>query len=198
MNRYQSANSTLSFAVLAASVAGMSKWISDNPSAEDPLRLFYGHLSTLALWIFIIALKIKIWIDDHHHFGEAVQEKLPIRIFGFVLAVFSMIFFGLAGYQISAPRDSAELLFVAILISTAWIAVHLVEITVDKVRRMTEVKTSLMREKWVFINVVYCLLLAGFIGWFMPIVPPENLLCILLMFVVLVFDWATSRQTQPP
>jgi hypothetical protein len=40
MNRYQSANSTLSFAVLAASVAGISKWTDGDLWDHSP-RLSY-------------------------------------------------------------------------------------------------------------------------------------------------------------
>lgn len=196
MNRYQGANSALSFIVLAASAAGLSKWITNNSPAGAPVHLFFDHLPLVGLWAFIVSLKIKMWIDDHRHFGEAVQEKLPIRIFGFLLGAFSMIFFALAGYQISDPTSSAELLVIGILISIAWLAVHLIEITMDKKRRISEVATSLMREKWIFINVVYCLLLGGFIGWFTLLLPSGSGIFIVVLFAVLAFDWMTSRQTQ--
>ena len=107
MNRYQSANSTLSFAVLAACVVGVNKWVSDNPRV-DPVKLFLGHPQIVCLFAFIILLKVKIWNDDHHHFGEAVTETISIRIFGFVLAILSMAFFALAGYQISNPQSLSE------------------------------------------------------------------------------------------
>jgi hypothetical protein len=195
MNLYQGANSTLSFAVVGACVAGLNNWLSDTSNVGDPIVLFRDHVPLLGLWGFIIALKIKFWLDDHHHFGEAVQEKLPIRIVGFILAVFSMIFLGLAGYQIRNPIYSAELIVVSILISTAWVIVHLFEITLDKERRVTEVYVSLMREKWALINIIYCLILAAFIGWFKPAMDPGNGIAVVALFVVLLFDWVTSRQT---
>ncbi|HEX4293448.1 MAG TPA: hypothetical protein VHZ29_04885 [Rhizomicrobium sp.] len=129
MNKFQAANSTLTFAVIAACGGGMSKWISDNPTV-DVMELFRSHTAILLLWMFIILLKVKFWIDDNRYFGEDAQEKLGIRIFAFALAAFSMIFSSLAGLQIEMPNRSAELEIIGILISTAWIAVHLIEIKI--------------------------------------------------------------------
>jgi len=51
-----------------------------------------------------------------------------------------------------------------------------------------------MRENWVTINVLYCLLLGAFIGWFATAIGAQGVLVTCILFAVLAFDWLTARQ----
>jgi hypothetical protein len=55
--------------------------------------------------------------------------------------------------------------------------------------------SSLLREKWVFVNALYCLLLAAFMGWFQPAIAPQSAIVATILLGVLMLDWLTSRQT---
>jgi hypothetical protein len=195
MNFYQSANLGLLAAVVAGVVAGLVALF--NASSGDAIQIIAEHRVPLGLLLFILMLRIKMAVDDHYHFGEEVQMKSGIRIAGFVLAVLTALSLAVAASQIIKPVNSAELTFVGILIATAWIGIHLLEITMDNKRRNTEVVISLMREKWLVINVIYCLLLAAFIGWFPSILPAGNAASLYLLYGTLAFDWVTSRQPKP-
>src|SRR5580704_5982529 len=188
MNFFQSANLALSAAVIAGIIGGLTGFFNAHSVDGDSIHIMTKNGVALGLLMFILLLRLKMTLDDHKHFGEQVQLQLGIRIFGFVLAVLTVLFLAVAAYQIVNPVNSAELVFVAILVSTAWIAVHLLEITMDSTRRHKEAFIAVMREKWILINVIYCLLLAAFIGWFPAIVSAESAIPLSLMYVVLVFD----------
>lgn len=81
---------------------------------------------------------------------------------------------------------------ISMAISTAWIAVHLIELIVDK-RRAQEIATALMREKWVLFNVAYILTLGVFIGWIASVVAPRTIGSLFALFAFFVFDYVTSR-----
>lgn len=197
MNLYQAANLGLSATVIAGVVGGLTGLFGAHAADGDAIHIVAANGVTLGLLLFILLLRLKMTLDDHKHFGEAVQLKLGIRIVGFVLAVLTALFLAVAAYQIAEPVNSAELAIIAILISTAWIAVHLIEISLDKKRRNAEAFIAVMREKWVLINVFYCLFLAAFIGWFPAIVPAQHAAPVYLMYLLLAFDWLTSRQLRP-
>jgi hypothetical protein len=132
-------------------------------------------------------------LDDHKHFAEPQQDKSASRYVGFLLAVVSWVFWGLAAYLVSSTVRSSELMAVSILVSTLWIAVHLIEILIDKERRNAEAFTSVMREKWVIVNVLYILLLIAHVGVFCPVVQPGAKAPLVLLLALLFFDVLTSR-----
>lgn len=193
MNRWQGANSALTFAVIGACVTGLSRYIQGQ-TATDPISLLVANWSLFSLWLFIVLLKIKFWLDDHSHFGEPAQDKKNLRIVGFVLAALSMVAFSIAGLLIATPDSAAQWLIVAILISTAWIAVHLMELTLLKKKSSEEVVTSLLRQKWVLFNVLYCLGLLVYIGLFDPLGGSLRAVAIPTLFLLLFLDWITARQ----
>lgn len=78
-------------------------------------------------------------------------------------------------------------------ISTLWIAVHVIEILVDRERRNKEVLTSIMREKWVLVNIGYMLCLFAHIGFFAPLVAAGAPAPLYALLVLLAFDILTSR-----
>jgi hypothetical protein len=191
VNLFQAANGSATFLILSAVVAGLAKHFGD--TQEDPLDYFRGRLDVICLGLFIIVFRIKATFDDHKHFGEVHQDQTVFRYIGFVLAILSWVFWALAGYLLPSPARSSELMATSILISTSWIAVHLLEILVDKNRRGKEVLTSLVREKWVLINVGYMLCLVAFVGWFRPVVTPGKLTPLLVLLGLFLFDALTSR-----
>jgi len=81
----------------------------------------------------------------------------------------------------------------SLLISTLWVAVHVIEILVDSARRNKEVLTSVMREKWVLVNVGYMLCLVAHVGWFRPLIVPGASGPLLVLLGLLLFDIFTSR-----
>jgi len=191
MNIFQRINLTASFLVLGALIGAFSKAILN---INGPI---FSHLmqrlDILLLAGFVFVFKVKTMFDDHQHLGESQQEKGGFRHAGFLLALVSWVFWALAAYLIFSPEKAAELMLVSISVSTAWIAVHLIEVLLDKKRRAEELTVSLMREKWVIINIGYILLLGSYLGWLDPIVPKGNHTVLYALFGLLIFDYLTSR-----
>jgi len=191
MNLFQAANGAATFLILSAVVAGLAKLFADVQGS--PTSYLIDHPQIMYLGVFVVVFRIKTMLDDHKHFAEREQDKNVFRYIGFVLAILSWVFWALAAYLLPATVRSSELMATSILISTLWIAVHLVEILVDKDRRNKEILTSLMREKWVLVNVGYMLCLVGHIGWFRPVVKPAEPKALLVLLAVLLWDILTSR-----
>lgn len=191
MNLFQAANGAATFLIFSALVAGMARHFE--AAKAEPFEEIAAHREMLLLGLFIVVFRIKTLIDDHRHFAEVVQDKLMARYIGFILAAGSWIFWGFAAYLLPYTIRSAKMMGTSLLISTAWIVVHVYEIMIDRERRNKEVITSLMREKWVMINLFYMTCLVAFVGWFEPVVQPGNDLPLYLLLGMLVLDIFSSR-----
>jgi hypothetical protein len=191
MNIFQAANGAATFLILSAIVAGLAKHF-DSVSGS-PVDYLLHHLEIVYLGVFIVVFRIKTLLDDHKHFAETYQDKSAFRYIGFVLAIVSWLFWGLAGYLLPSTVRASELMAVSILVSTLWVAVHVIEILVDRERRNKEALTSVMREKWVVVNVIYMLLLVAHVGWFRPIIPSGAKTPLVVLLLLLLFDVLTSR-----
>jgi hypothetical protein len=191
MNLFQAANGAATFLILSALVAGLAKRF--NEIEDDPIKYLLAHKEIIYLGLFIVIFRIKTFLDDHRHFAELYQDKNAFRYVGFILAILSWLFWGLAAYLLNSTDRASELMATSILISTLWIAVHVIEILIDKDRRNREVLTSVMREKWVLINVGYMLCLVGYLGWFRPIIERRDPRALLALLLLLAFDVLTSR-----
>lgn len=148
--------------------------------------------SLLILSAFIVLFTLKSSLDDHKYFGEVFQDKLTSRYIGLILAFFSWIFFTIGTYFIYFPIRSAESLGISLLISTAWIAVHLYEITKDKDRRISEVTVSLVRQKWAFINCLYVIAIAAYSGWLSFMLEPYKWWLLAPLLLILLYDMCMS------
>lgn len=191
MNLFQAANGAATFLIFSALVAGLAKHLDGIEGSLDQYLL--SHPEIIYLGLFIIVFRIKTLLDDHRHFAESYQDKNIFRYVGFILAVISWIFWGLAAYLLHSPDRASELMATSILISTTWIIVHLIEILIDRKRRNKEILTSLMREKWVLVNIGYMLCLIAHIGWFRPVIMPGGSMPLLVLLGLLLFDIITSR-----
>ncbi len=191
MNIFQAINGAATFLILSAVVAGMAKHI--DTVQGDLLAHFIQNSAIVYLGLFLVVFRVKTLLDDHRHFGEIYQDKSAFRYVGFVLAILSWLFWGLAAYLLASTVRASELMATSILISTLWVAVHVIEILVDPERRNKEVFTSVMREKWVLLNMGYMLCLVAHVGWFQPLVIKGATAPLLVLLVVLLFDVLTSR-----
>lgn len=191
MNIFQAANGAATFLILSAIVAGLAKPLET--TRASPLGYLLTHLPIVYLAFFIVIFRIKTLFDDHKHFAELYQDKNNFRYVGFVLAVLSWMFWGLAAYLVAFTMRASELMALSILISTLWVAVHLLEIRFDRERRSTEVVTSILRERWVLVNVCYVILLVAHIGWFRPVIQPGATMPLLILLGLLFYDIVTSR-----
>jgi hypothetical protein len=191
MNIFQAANGAATFLILGALVPGLARHLE--AVSDSPLDYLLANPPIILLGLFIVIFRIKTLLDDHKHFGEAYQDTNAFRYAGFMLAILSWLFWGFAAYLLPSTMRSSELMAVSILISTLWVAVHVIEILVDKTRREQEAVTSLLREKWVVINVLYMLCLVGHVGWFRPVIPPGALAPLIGLLLVLLYDILTSR-----
>jgi hypothetical protein len=201
LNLFQAANGAATFLILSALVAGMAKHLESTKGSPD-LDLL-NHPNVICLGAFLVIFRIKIFLDDHRHFGEFVQDKNWYRYAGFALAVVSWFFWALAAYLLTSTERASELLATSIMILTAWIAIHVIEILrdPDPARGIREVATSLKRQDWVLFNVAYILCLVTHAGWFIPVIPPGQTWPLLLLFVPLALDMRTSdsfRDLIPP
>jgi hypothetical protein len=192
MNLFQGINSAAMFLILGAVVTGLAKRLLD--VQDSPTWYLLEHREIAYLAIFIIVFRIKTSLDDHKHFGEMHRDQNVFRYIGFVLAILSWIFWALAGYIVaSSTIRASELLAIGILISTSWVAVHLIEILVDRDRRKNEAGTSLMRQKWVLFNIGYMLCLVGYVGWYRPVIKEGTSAMLLFLLAVLLVDMLVSR-----
>jgi thiamine transporter ThiT len=191
MNLFQAANGAATFLILSALVAGLARHLDGVQGSL--LEYLIAHVAIAYLGIFIVIFRIKTLLDDHRHFAEPYQDKSVFRYVGFVLAILSWLFWGLAAYLVPSTVRSSELMATSILISTLWVAVHVIEILVDPERRNKEVVTSIMREKWVLVNVGYMLCLVAHVGWFRPLIAPADSTPLLVLLGLLIFDVLTSR-----
>ena len=126
-------------------------------------------------------------------FSEPYQEQLILRYVGIFLAIISWILFAIAAYFVFMPLRSSMLIVMAFLFSTIWVAVHIIEIMIDKARRETESIISLVREKWVILNMIYILCLGVFSGWIDPVVIKGNYWPLIILNLFLIYDIVTSR-----
>lgn len=191
MNLFQAANGAATFLILSALVAGMAKHL--DTVQGDLLEHFKQNIAIIYLGLFIVVFRIKTLLDDHRHFGESHQDQSAFRYVGFVLAILSWIFWGLAAYLLASPIRAGELMATSILISTLWVAVHVIEILVNPERRNKEIFTSVMREKWVLVNIGYMLCLVAYVGWFRPLIIQGASSPLIVLLVLLFFDALTSR-----
>jgi hypothetical protein len=192
MNLFQAANGAATFLILSAVVAGLAKRLDSENG--DPLRyLLFEHRSIIYLGFFIVVFRIKTLLDDHRHFAELNQDKTTWRYIGFVLAVISWLFWALAGYDLPNTTRAAEFMATSILVSTCWVVVHLIEILLDPARRNSQAIVSIMREKWVLLNIAYILCLVAHVGWFEPLVATGSTSPLGVLLVALLFDILTSR-----
>ena len=191
MNIFQAANGAATFLILSAIVAGLSRHLETVTGSL--IEHLLNHLEVAYLGLFLVVFRIKTLLDDHKHFAESYQDKSVFRYIGFILAIISWLFWGIAGYLLPSTVRASELMAVSLLVSTLWVAVHVIEILIDKVRRNNESLTSVMREKWVVINVLYMLLLVAHVGWFRPVVSVGAKTPLVLLLILLLFDVVTSR-----
>ena len=191
MNLFQGANSAATFLILSALVAGLAKTLG--AAQQDPFQYLFGHPEFLYLGLFILIFRVKTFLDDHRHFAEPVQDKTAFRYAGFILAIISWFFWGLAAYLLSTPEWASELMAASLLVSTMWIAVHVVEIFVDPERRNTEAFTAVIREKWVFLNCGYILCLIAYVGAFHPVIDAGDPKPLVALLALLLLDILTSR-----
>lgn len=191
MNLFQAANGAATFLILSAIVAGLARYF--DTAKKSPLQDSLDRPDIILLGLFIVIFRVKTLLDDHKHFAESYQDKSTFRYVGFLLAVLSWLLWGIAGYLLPNTTRSSELMVASIGVSTLWVAAHVIEILTDKTRRNNEVLTSVIREKWVVINILYMLLLGSHIGWFSPVVKESAIAPLALLLVLLLFDIATSR-----
>ncbi len=191
MNIFQAANAAATFLILSALVAGMAKHLDTVQGSV--FEHFLHNAPILYLGLFIVVFRVKTLLDDHRHFGELYQDKSVLRYIGFVLAILSWLFWGLSAYLLWNAVRASELMATSLLISTLWVAVHVIEILVDPARRNKEVLTSMMREKWVLVNVGYMLCLVAYVGWFRPLIDAGASAPLIVLLVLLLFDVLTSR-----
>ena len=191
MNIFQAANGAATFLILSALVGGMAKHLDTVQGSV--IEHFMQNTPILYLGLFIVVFRVKTLLDDHRHFGESYQDKSALRYVGFLLAVLSWLFWALAAYVLSSTIRASELMATSLLILTLWVAVHVIEILVDPARRNKEVLTSVMREKWVLVNVGYMLCLVAHVGWFRPLIVPGASGPLLVLLGLLLFDIFTSR-----
>lgn len=191
MNIFQAANGAATFLILGALVPGIARHLETIDGS--PVDYLLANRPIVLLGLFIVLFRIKTLLDDHKHFGEAYQDTNVFRYAGFMLAILSWIFWGLAAYLLPSTIRSSELMAVSILLSTSWVAVHVIEILVDKNRREKEAVTSLLREKWIVINVLYMLSLVGHVGWFRPVIVSGASEPLVVLLLVLAYDILTSR-----
>src|SRR3954467_15324144 len=108
MNIFQAANGAATFLILSAIVAGLAKHF-DSVSGS-PVDYLLHHLEIVYLGVFIVVFRIKTLLDDHKHFAETYQDKSAFRYIGFVLAIVSWLFWGLAGYLLPSTVRASELM----------------------------------------------------------------------------------------
>ena len=177
--------------ILSALVAGLARHFEG--VSGSLIQYLLDHLEIVYLGLFMVVFRIKTLLDDHKHFAEPPQDQSVFRYVGFVLAIISWLFWGLAAYLLPSAIRASELMAVSILISTLWVVVHVIEILVDKDRRNKEVLTSLMREKWVLLNVGYMLCFVAYVGWFRPVIEAGSSVALLVLLGLLLLDMVTSR-----
>ncbi len=191
MNLFQAANGAATFLILSALVASLAKNLDSFQGSllEYPIT----HITIVYLGLFIVIFRIKTFLDDHRHFAEPYQDKTNLRYVGFVLAILSWLLWGIAAYLLPSTLRASELMATSIMISTLWVVVHVFEIFFDSERRRKEGVISLIRHRWVFINVGYMLCLVAYVGWFRPVVDPGASAPLLVLLGLLLYDVFTSR-----
>ncbi len=191
MNIFQRLNAGATFCIISSLIAGLVVSLSGN--SESVIKFFWDNREISLVCIFILFFRIKLQFDDHKHFGESSQGKNKYRWWGLFIAFLSWIFMALAGYFVHTPEKASELLFLSILISTAWIGVHLLEISKDPEKKVKDEAIAVMREKWVILNVVYMFCLVSYLGFLSPVIIPKSVYFLVAIVVFLVFDIITAR-----
>lgn len=189
MNMFQRVNLTASFLVIAALVGAFAQALHESKGKFDPM----ANINVILLGVFIFLFKVKTMLDDHQHFGEPHMNKDGFRHAGFLLALLSWFFWGLAAWSVVQPTTSAQLMIFSVGISTMWVGVHVIEILMDTARRSTEAAIAVMREKWVILNVIYMLILAAFLGMLAPKFEALQPGWLIALLVVFAFDYITSK-----
>lgn len=192
MNLFQRVNIAASLAVVAAAGVAYATAIAGSTQNQSLVTFLTGQAHPILLTVFVLLFKIKTMLDDHQHFGEPRQQRGGYRHVGFLFAIFSWFFWILAAYFLFAPLRAAELMIFSIAISTAWIAVHIIELINEK-KRGAELAVALMREKWVLFNVGYILCLGVFLGWIEPVVNASSYWPLVALLVLLATDYLSSK-----
>ncbi|MET1257188.1 hypothetical protein [Aliikangiella maris] len=178
-NFFQRINVAATFLIVAALVKGIVDGLKGYADSNSVLKYFSANLDISILAVFVLFFKIKMMIDDHHHFSEENQGTSGYRWAGFFLAFVVWVFIALSGYFIHNAIRSAELLSLSLLLSIGWIAIHLKEIT-KKTPVSTDAVIAQIRQKWVLLNVAYIVCLVSYIGWLEPIVKSGEIILLWL------------------
>lgn len=190
MNFFQAANGGATLFILGAVATGIARHLE--VEADSPDHFLRLHPAIILLGLFIVVFRIKTSLDDHKHFGEEHQDQNLFRYAGFILAILSWLFWGIAAYLLYYTERSSEMMATSILISTMWILVHVIEMLSDPKRRKKEILTSLMRQKWALTNILYALCLVAHSGWFTPWLRVGSARPLWILLVLLMYDIVTS------
>jgi len=191
-NFFQRINIASTFLIVAALIKGIVDGLEAYTDTDSALSYFYTHLDLTIIAVFILFFRVKMMIDDHHHFGEENQSSNGYRWAGFFLAFVVWVFMALSGYFIHNTIRSAELLSVSLILSIGWITIHLKEIS-TKTPITTDVIISAIRQKWLLLNVAYIVCLVSYMGWFEPIVKSGEIIFLWVMLAFLFFDLLTTK-----
>ena len=191
MNLFQAANGAAAFLIFSSLVSGLAHRLSSVKG--NPVCYLRGHHDLLLLGLFITIFRIKTLLDDHQYFGERRQDKILWRYLAFIVAIMSWLFWAMSAYLLSSTDKSAELMVVAIAISSFWIVLHLIEIWTNKERRAEGQWKEVLRVNWLLFNGGYALCLLGYCGLFQPVVAFESIWALIVLLVLLTFDMLTCQ-----
>src|SRR5207237_9358933 len=117
MKLFQGINVATSLAVVGAVGTSIFRAVSELKPEESLLTAARHHVNPLLLALFILLFKVKTMLDDHQHFGEERQKKGGFRHIGFLFALFSWLFWIIAGNLLFTPASTAGLMVICILLS---------------------------------------------------------------------------------
>jgi hypothetical protein len=191
-NAFQQLNLGVTILIVSCIAYGLLPTINHSLTAGDTV----GDLNSYLLAIFLLAFKVKTFLDDHKHFGDAHHEESKVsRMIGLLLAMGSWVFWAAAGYDVASPVLSAKAAIGSLGISSAWIFVHLAEMWLDARRRRHEGRTQQVRIAWFWVNLIYMMLLAEFVGFPVLHTSPGHGVFLVVLNVILVTDFVMSRPT---
>jgi hypothetical protein len=97
--------------------------------------------------------------DDNDYFKHFEDDLSKYKYLGLMAAVFIWFLLAIAGFFVRYPETSCHIIAFSFVISTIWIALHLIEISKDKNPNMTVRWVQNLRHKWIIVNMLYIILL---------------------------------------
>lgn len=190
--------------IFAAILGGCYKLLGDS---DITIKMLLDNADSVFLIVFLIFYRLKMHFDDTEYFKHFDEDLSKYKYLGLLAAVLIWFLLAFSGFLVRYPETSCQILALSFILSTIWIALHLIEISKERNQSIALKFVQNLRHKWIIVNMLYISLLELYaqesdvmltVRGSMPVhLDLTKWGFILLMIVVMGIDHAISLKKPP-